>query len=309
MVATLALATAFHVAPALAQSARTFVSGHGSDGNPCTLASPCRGFARAVTQTAAGGEIDVLDPAGYGAVTITQAVSIVNDGVGTSSVLVPPPGRGGVGITINAGPSDAVHLRGLTIDGEGAGVSGIQFNSGGSLTVVNCVIRHNTSAGILFVPIDASNLFVSNTLVNDNAGGTGILIQAGLGTAGASLNHVETDGNAIGVAATTSGSGALNVAVSDSVASGNSQIGFKADDIGSGAATLLLFHVVAANNNIGVQAAGSGPSSTASLAQSTVTGNANGWEAIGNGSVLSYADNYIDGNGANETAPPTATRK
>src|SRR5215831_4413010 len=68
--------------PARAQANRTFVSGHGSDSNPCSLAAPCRSFAQAITQTNAGGEIAVLDTAGYGAVTITKSISIVNeDGV------------------------------------------------------------------------------------------------------------------------------------------------------------------------------------------------------------------------------------
>ncbi len=48
--------------------------------------SPCRTFAVALIRTSAGGEIDVLDPAGYGAVNITQSISIVNDGVGVAAI-------------------------------------------------------------------------------------------------------------------------------------------------------------------------------------------------------------------------------
>ena len=95
----LALAMALSVAPAQAQNARSFVSGQGSDSNNCTLAAPCRTFAQAITWTNAGGEIDVLNTAGYGPVTITKAISIVNDG-GTASIF---PGSGGTGITINGG--------------------------------------------------------------------------------------------------------------------------------------------------------------------------------------------------------------
>jgi hypothetical protein len=61
---------------ASATANRTFVSGQGSDSNPCSLGAPCRSFAQAITQTAPGGEITVLDSAGYGTVTITQPVTI-----------------------------------------------------------------------------------------------------------------------------------------------------------------------------------------------------------------------------------------
>src|SRR5471032_56427 len=115
-----------YAAPAQAQNARSFVSGHGSDAAACTLAAPCRTLAHAFSLTNAGGEIDVLDPAGYGSLTIDRAISIVNDGVGTAGVIVP---SGGTGIIINAGPNEAVSLRGLSIEGAGVGQTGIQFNT------------------------------------------------------------------------------------------------------------------------------------------------------------------------------------
>src|ERR1019366_9298556 len=141
----LALVVALPAVTAQAQNARSFVSAHGLDTNACTLAAPCRTLAQALTLTNASGEIDVLDPAGYGALTITKAISIVNDGVGTAGVIVP---SAGTGIIINAGTSDAVSLRGLSVEGGGVGQTGIQFNSGASLTVENCVIRHVTQYGI-----------------------------------------------------------------------------------------------------------------------------------------------------------------
>src|SRR6202790_5104987 len=99
----LAFAATLPAAPAQALNARSFVSGHGADTNACTLASPCRTFAVAFGNTNAGGEIDVLDPAGYGALTINKAISIVNDGVGTAGVLAPAAGNG---ITITTSPTD-----------------------------------------------------------------------------------------------------------------------------------------------------------------------------------------------------------
>jgi hypothetical protein len=61
--------------PAWAQANRTFVSGHGADSNPCSLVAPCRSFTQALTQTNAGGEITILDPAGYGSVTINKSAA------------------------------------------------------------------------------------------------------------------------------------------------------------------------------------------------------------------------------------------
>src|SRR5271169_5317754 len=105
----LTLATALSAAPAQAQS-RVFVAAQGSDGNPCTFGAPCRTFQHAHDTVAAGGEIDVLDPAGYGAVSITKSISI--QGHGFSGVSV---GSGGTGITISAGASGTVGLYGLLI--------------------------------------------------------------------------------------------------------------------------------------------------------------------------------------------------
>ena len=101
---------------ASASASRTFVSGVGSDTGSCPLATPCRTFAYALTQTAPSGEIIVLSSAGYGPVTIGQAVSIINTS-NFAGVTV----TSGDGITINAGTNDAVTLRGLTVDGSGTG--------------------------------------------------------------------------------------------------------------------------------------------------------------------------------------------
>ena len=127
IISTAAVLFAFSLLPASAQNARSFVSAHGSDTAACTLVAPCRTFAAAFAATNAGGEVDVLDPAGYGALTINKAISIVNDGVGTAGVIVP---SGGTGIIINAGPNDAVSLRGLSIEGAGVGQTGILLTPG-----------------------------------------------------------------------------------------------------------------------------------------------------------------------------------
>jgi hypothetical protein len=164
-IAAALLALGFSAAPAQAGPNRTWVSGMGTDSGACTRAAPCKTFAFALTQTAAGGEIDVLDPGGYGAVTINHAISIVNDGVGVAAIGA---GSGLNGVTINAGVSDSVHLRGLTIEGLLSGNDGIQFNSGGNLAIENCVIRGFINAGIAITPSTSSSFSVSNTIASDN---------------------------------------------------------------------------------------------------------------------------------------------
>ena len=126
---------------AQAQLARTFVSAAtGNDANDCNRLTPCRTFQHAHDQTLANGEITVLDPGGYGAVMIDKAISIINDGVGEAGMLV---SGGSAGVLVNAGAGESVSVRGLTVKGIGGfGVdNGIVFNSGGSFSVENCVVR------------------------------------------------------------------------------------------------------------------------------------------------------------------------
>jgi hypothetical protein len=302
--AGIALNTALSSTPASAAFLRTFVSGLGSDSNPCTHAQPCLTFEFAITQTVAGGEIDVLDSGGYGPVTIDKAISIVNDGVGTAGIRT--LSSSGTAITINAGPNDAVSLRGLTIDGVGTGVTGIAFNTGQSLTIENSVIRHFTFVGIHFAPNATSNLAVLSTRVADNASSGVIVIPSGSGAVTAVFNHVEVSNNAgNGIDVQGQGStGTVNIAVSDSEAVSNGLTGFFSNSFaGKAPTTLMMFRSVAANNGTGIQAFGTG--ATLRAAQSMVTGNTSGWQATSSGVVQSYGDNYIDGNGSNEAAPPS----
>src|SRR2546421_11205365 len=107
------LALGLPLVPAQAQLSRTFVSAaSGNDANDCNRPTPCRTFQGAHDKTNSDGEITVLDPGGYGGLTITKGVSIVNDGVGEASILV---SGGANGITINAPAGHYINLRGITI--------------------------------------------------------------------------------------------------------------------------------------------------------------------------------------------------
>lgn len=110
---------------ASAQATRTWVSGVGDDANPCSRTAPCKTFAGAISKTATGGEISVLDPGGFGAVTITKAISIIADG-SQGSILA----AGTNGIVINAPATATVSLRGLTFEGAGTGLNGVRFIAG-----------------------------------------------------------------------------------------------------------------------------------------------------------------------------------
>ena len=118
ILAAAAAVAALAATPAQAQSNRTFVSGNGDDGNPCTNTFPCRTFSFALTQTNAGGEITTMDAAGYGLVTIDKAISITNDGAGEAGIST---GSAVNGITVSAGVNDVVNLRGLTLIGNAVG--------------------------------------------------------------------------------------------------------------------------------------------------------------------------------------------
>src|ERR1700681_1115974 len=117
-------------APASAQATRTWVSGVGDDANPCSRTAPCKTWAGAISKTAPGGEIDALDPGGFGALTITKSIILDGGGGQFASVLV----AGTNGINVAAGATDIVTLRNIQFQGLGpsgnAGLNGINYTSG-----------------------------------------------------------------------------------------------------------------------------------------------------------------------------------
>ena len=121
---TLLIAVAMLVlgaAGAQAQATRTWVSGVGSDANPCSRTAPCKTFAGAISKTAAGGEISALDPGGFGAVTITKSITINGDGT-LAGILASLTN----GVIVNAAAADKIVLRNLSINGAGNGINGIR---------------------------------------------------------------------------------------------------------------------------------------------------------------------------------------
>src|SRR6266540_1997519 len=229
------LALCLHVASAQAQLVRTCVSmAKGNDANSasfCHCTTPCRTFATAHDNTLDQGEITVLDPGDYGGLTITKSISINNDGAGEASISV---SGGTTGIVVNAPAAGYVNLRGITIQGVGfGGGQGLQFNTGFSLTMTNCVIRNHTSVGLGLVPHGSSNFAVSNTVVADNGSNGIFLLPSGSGTVKAIFNRVEiynNSGHGLMVEGGLS-TGDIRATVVDTVAARNHNSGFAADTI------------------------------------------------------------------------------
>jgi hypothetical protein len=184
----LALATSIVLSPRVsaAQAFRTFVSAGGVDSNPCTHIAPCRTLVAAYNATLPGGEIVALNPAGYGPLTITRAITIWGNGwagINTSS---------GNAITISAGPNDFINLRGLNIEGFGSGANGIVFNSGHALIIRDSLIRGFTGIGLNFAPSGQGQLYAHNLQVSEMApaGSVGVNVTSG-STVTASLDRVD----------------------------------------------------------------------------------------------------------------------
>jgi hypothetical protein len=288
-------------APAHAQASRTWVSGVGDDANPCSRTAPCKTFAGAISKTAAGGEINCLDSAGFGAVTITKSMSIYCEGV-IGGVLA----SGTTGVIINAAATDFVLLKGLDIDGGPPtvpGINGIRILSAGFVHVEDCVIHNFKSAapngfGIKVDSTTSPTFVVSRTtFFNNGTGATGGAIQVGptAGSATGTIDRVIANRNVFGLAADGSGGSAgINLTVKDSTFNGNTQSGIVATTPSAGAGVMVMRSSFS-NNAIGLQVVGA--SANIRVGDSLITGNGTGVS----GTVLSYGTNQLDGNAANGT--------
>lgn len=251
-IALIALMTCFvpflAAAPANAQATRTWVSGVGDDANPCSRTAPCKTFAGAISKTAAGGEINCLDPGGFGGVTITKAITISCE-VGTAGVLV----SGTNGVIVNAGANDAVTLRGLDFQGLGTGLNGISFLAGRSLLVEKCLINAFVTNGISFTPSTPATLVVSNCIITNSGGssGAGIKVSASAG-ARALVRNVTLERNFIGVSAVGTGAtSGVNVVESAITSSGSNGL----SATGAGASIKVGSSFIVGNNAAGTTGA------------------------------------------------------
>src|ERR1044071_5988906 len=180
---------------AQAQAMRTWVSGVGSDNNPCSIFSPCKTLAGAYSQTMPGGQITLVDADAVGTLKIDHSITIDASELFSGSLGL----AGFDGITVAAGKGDVVTLRGLTLYGAGVAENGIRFVSGARLHVENCVIYGFTKRGIDYESGEANRLVVKDSVIREN-GAAGILVQpAPGGFAKASIYHTRIEGNQNGL--------------------------------------------------------------------------------------------------------------
>jgi Right handed beta helix region len=276
-----------------AQSPRTWVSGVGDDANPCSRTAPCKTFPGAISKTAAGGEINCLDPGGFGTVTITKSITIdCSNGGGIAGIQ----GTGTNGIIVNGSGVDVI-VRNLDINGMGSGLDGIKYLQGRALHVENCRIYGFTGQGINFQPTANTNsLFVSGTKLNNNTGG-GIAIST-VGTNAAVIKGTLTDtimqrnGRGLFVGDNS------HVTVYNSIATDNTGDGFVANGTSHNPLVIIEAGTSSLNGSNGINALAV---SGIRIGRMQISGNGVGLNATGSGVIQTFGNNDVTGNGTATT--------
>ena len=268
-----------------AQATRTWVSGVGDDANPCSRTAPCKTFAGAISKTATGGFINVLDSGGFGSVTIAKSITI--DGEGSHAGIL---ASGTNGVIINAAGAK-VTLRNLSIESPSPGSTapqgtiGVTVLAASEVHIENCWIGRFSSHAISFTPSAAgAELFVNDVTAISNGGSA---VSVG-NNSRASVNRLNAYTNDAGVFVR----GNSIATVRDSTAIGGS-VGFGANT--SAAAVLNLENVVTTHNANGILVASA---ATVRVSNSMIVSNVtNGLNNGGGGSVIiSLQGNSLTGN-------------
>lgn len=292
----------FFGAAAYAQTTiQTWVSGFGSDTGTCSFAVPCKTLAFALTKTTAGGEISIDSPGELGIATINKSITI--NAIGSLGSIIVPSGSNGV--TIAAGASDSVILKGLSINGTGVGNNAIYFMSGGRLHIENCTISNFANDGIYFSPNATSKLYANNVSVRGTGGNAAVHIVpiAPSGNAIASLNNLKLENNARGVRATEGST----ITVRNSIVTGStSSHGFAAaiaNPAGSGTVDFTVENSLS-SGNVGAGFIANGANATMRVSNVTATLNGTyGLYSTNGGKVISFGNNRISGNLPSDGAP------
>ena len=279
-----------------AQANRTWVSGVGDDVNPCSRTAPCKTFAGAISKTAVGGFINVLDPGGFGAVTITKSITIDGSGGSIAGVLT----SGGInGIIIN-NASAIVHLRNLSIESplpgnpSGQGNNGVEVVAAAQVHIERCVIASFANNAVNFHPA-TGQLIVTDTTLMNNAGG-GIVVQTGRAT----VDHLRANSNGSGVVVT----GNAIATVSNSYAGGGST-GFGA--VVNAAAVINVVDSISTNNTFGILV---NTGATARVGNSSILSNTNtGLSNDGISFIVSLQGNSLTGNPTNGAFTSTVIKQ
>ena len=265
-----------------AQATRTWVSGVGDDANPCSRTAPCKTFAGAISKTATDGEIDCIDPGGFGAVTITKSITI--DGNGTHGSILAALTTGVIiNVTSATDVRKTVRLRNLSINGAGSGVNGINYIAGLKLYVEHCQIfgfqSSAASRGIKANMTAGAQLHVVDTEIANCA--SGIDASTTVGVLVTAIDHCHLEGM---TDALIYGGGTGN-SLRDSFIVGNSGVAVKT----SGTAGTIIERTMIDSNGTGLQP---GAGSTTDLSNTSIIGNGLGIATTG-GVVQSHGNNQI----------------
>jgi hypothetical protein len=282
---------------AQAQATRTWVSGVGDDANPCSRTAPCKTFAGAISKTAVDGEIDALDSGGFGAVTITKAITIDGDsnlaGILASGVV----GAVTVSITATSG-SNFVQVRNLSINGTGVpfgqnGVRIVNGVAGMAVSIENCVIfnfRAGNGRGISDERTQSGKLYVQDTLIKNNSGSGAVVFPGAAAVVKAMFEHCQFENNgSAGIALEPN----VDATANNCTSVKNAGAGFFAE--GNATANLNLQNCIASHNGQGIT---SNANAVVRASNTQVTNNGTGLNPTAGGQILSYGNNNVTANGA-----------
>ena len=294
------------IAPAQAQASRTWISGVGDDANPCSRTAPCKTFAGAISKTLGGGEIDVLDPGGFGAVTITKSITLDGGGGQVASILV----SGSNGVNISAAATDIIILRNLRLNGivqtGSPGLVGVQVNTAARVVIEKCDIFGFGTAALLVATSATSSPLVKfqETTLNNNAAGISVKPTGGTVKIEIESTHVDANTNA-GLRVDGTAGGAVIATISESSISLNGAVGL---NVLSGTANVSVDvqrTVIANNNGAGVSSSNTnGGTSTVTVGDSMLSNNVSAWNIAGTATLASYKNNQVTG--APGSTPSTA---
>jgi hypothetical protein len=274
--------------PGFAQATRTWASGVGDDANPCSRTAPCRTWAGTISKTAANGEMDSLDPAGFGAITITKGMLLDGGGGQVSSIV----NSSGNAVLVAAGSTDVVMLRNLRLNGVGTGQDGVKITSAGLVVLDNVEISGNAQFAVeLALGSGACQVIIRNS--NLTGGMAGVMLTSG--NPNVTLDHVSIRGAATGVDATVG-----TVDVKESSILQASAFGAHAEG-----GSITVFDSLLSGNTVALQAE---TGSTVRAGNSDLFNNLAGF-GCGGGQIASSGNNRKGGNagGTGPVCAPTAT--
>jgi hypothetical protein len=286
--------------PAHAQATRTWVSGVGDDVNPCSRTAPCKTFAGAISKTAINGEINALDPGGFGAVTATKSINI--DCHEVFAGIVTGTGNGFV-VSIAAGnvndPLRTARIRNVNIHGGGLsgtvgtrlGINGIRIDNAAQVSIEDCLITDFTQIAIRDQRTTGGRLTVTNTVAR-NSTNSGLLILPSSGSTkiDVAISNSIFEGSATGIAAANGPA----VAIKSSTISNNTGNGLDSE----GTAVMTADNcMVSSNGSNGLFTTGGG---TLRVSNTDIANNA----TAASGAWTSFGNNRITGPAG--TAPTAA---